>query len=257
MKVSVVIPAFTDQETIERTVTQLEREPNAIHEVIVVDDGSHPPLRLPGWVIPIRIDREPYQRTAGVARNLGARRATGDTLLFCDASIYFPEDAVASMIQGYEIAKITTPDEIVMLTARYIGLPDGAVWNPCDDFKDQFDAKSIPYNDEFALVNVDHQFAMIYRHDFWKLGGYDTKHFVNWGLECQDLTTRIAQVNGNVSSTVRRIKDNSRLYVVHEYHEGARDEDLREKEFVAKWGEKFSRDLIIKVLRGYVPEQQK
>lgn len=55
MTVSVVIPAFQCQPTLDLTLASLSRQtyPADLLEVIVVDDGSEPPLTLP----PIRPER--------------------------------------------------------------------------------------------------------------------------------------------------------------------------------------------------------
>lgn len=253
MKVSVVIPALTDQETITRTVNYLAREPNAIHEVIVVDDGSDPPLKPPGWVHLIRIDRDPTPRTAGVARNTGARRATGTHLLFCDASVHFPPDAVHSMTNAAAFADIVDGGwSKTMFTARWIGLKKGFRFEVAPE---DYDAAIIELGaqPDLGYINPDHQFSIIRRDWFWRLGGYDEVGLPSWGFDCQDLSLRIWQAGGDISSAVRRFHTNQRLYIVHEHHEHGdedgdfRDTEARDREFIAKWGELFSKDLIKKV----------
>jgi glycosyltransferase involved in cell wall biosynthesis len=97
--VSVVVPAKDSQASLDRLLASLGRQddpvggaPSAL-EVIVVDDGSSPPLVVPDEVTLVRLDASPTF-SAGRARNEGARRASGDVLLFLDADMLLGPAAV-------------------------------------------------------------------------------------------------------------------------------------------------------------------
>lgn len=82
-RVSVVVVHYDQQPQLDRTLAALARQTLAPHEVIVVDDGSPAPPRVPAGVRLLL--QEPGGFRAAAARNRGAREATGDVLCFLDA----------------------------------------------------------------------------------------------------------------------------------------------------------------------------
>ena len=89
LPVSVIMPCWrTPPETLARTLASLEGQtyPRRLFEVVIVDDGSAPPLQLPAPTpLDVRIVRQ-ERRGVGIARarNAGARAAAHDVLLFLD-----------------------------------------------------------------------------------------------------------------------------------------------------------------------------
>jgi glycosyltransferase involved in cell wall biosynthesis len=80
---SVIIPVHNRSDLLGPTLLSLDRQTlaNDRFEVIVVDDGSDPPLA----VGPVRTLRNDVACGAAAARNRGAEQATGRVLLFLDA----------------------------------------------------------------------------------------------------------------------------------------------------------------------------
>ena len=91
LPVSVIIPAFqTSSETVERTLAALEGQtyPPDLFEVVIVDDGSEPPLSRPPTPLDVTVVRQERDGFgAPRARNTGARAAAHDILLFLDADM--------------------------------------------------------------------------------------------------------------------------------------------------------------------------
>ena len=88
MRASVVIPCHrTPPATLEMTLAALEGQtyPRGLFEVILVDDGSDPPLEPPRSTLNVSMERQ-ERRGFGLARarNTGARAASGEILLFLD-----------------------------------------------------------------------------------------------------------------------------------------------------------------------------
>jgi len=91
MKLSVIIPAFNAEDTLAVQLSALSRQSwSSTWEVIVADNGSTDDTRcvarefekaLPG----LRIIDASDKRGAGHARNMAAKEAIGDALVFCDA----------------------------------------------------------------------------------------------------------------------------------------------------------------------------
>lgn len=91
LPVSVIMPCHqTAARTLARTLAALERQtyPRNLFEVVLVDDGSTPPLERPATPLRIQLVRQ-QRRGFGLARarNTGARAAAHDILLFLDSDV--------------------------------------------------------------------------------------------------------------------------------------------------------------------------
>jgi GT2 family glycosyltransferase len=102
LSVSVVIPAYGNQEKLDLTLASLAAQtyPSRLLEVVVVDDGSAPPLELPE-IVP---ERTRLIRTGGDgwgrahACRTGSLAADGDVVHWLDADlIAFPEHVEAQL----------------------------------------------------------------------------------------------------------------------------------------------------------------
>ncbi len=97
LPVSVIIPYYqTPVEILERTLAALEGQiyPRDLFEVLIIDDGSQPPLASPpSTALDIRVVR---QERCGFglarARNTGARAASHNILLFLDSDMLAEAD---------------------------------------------------------------------------------------------------------------------------------------------------------------------
>lgn len=85
--VSVIIPVYNDHERLRSCVDGLVRQtyPHDQFEVIVVDNGSMPPIA--GWLagLPVKVLVENAVRSSYAARNHGLRHAQGDVIALLDA----------------------------------------------------------------------------------------------------------------------------------------------------------------------------
>jgi hypothetical protein len=100
--VSVVIPVRNRAYCIGPVLDALHQQTDGgALEVIVVDDASTDATREVVAAHPIRpqLVALPRNRGAGAARNVGAARASGETLLFLDADMVLPPDAVAQVAE--------------------------------------------------------------------------------------------------------------------------------------------------------------
>ena len=100
LPVSVVIPSWqTPPETLAMTLAALEGQtcPRELFEVVIVDDGSEPPLRPPPTPLDVKVVRQ-ERRGFGLARarNTGARAAAHDVLLFLDSDILVERNWIAA-----------------------------------------------------------------------------------------------------------------------------------------------------------------
>jgi glycosyltransferase involved in cell wall biosynthesis len=104
-QVSVVIPAFNEQEAIADVVSRV-RGRGAWREVLVVDDGSTDLTGERAAQAGARVIRHPYNKGNGAAVKSGIRKATGEFVLIIDGDgQHRPEDArrLASRLGEYDL----------------------------------------------------------------------------------------------------------------------------------------------------------
>lgn len=91
--VSVIVPAFNEEESITDLVTAL-RAHDRWHEIIVIDDGSRDATAERAAAAGARVVRHPYNKGNGAAVKTGIRNATGEYVLIVDGDgQHRPEDA--------------------------------------------------------------------------------------------------------------------------------------------------------------------
>lgn len=83
MRVSVVIGAYNRQGGLVRALQSVKVQTRPPDEIIVVDDGSYPPIELDDWP-DVRLIRHVRNLGAAAARNTGVRAATGELVAFLD-----------------------------------------------------------------------------------------------------------------------------------------------------------------------------
>ncbi|QFY06732.1 glycosyltransferase [Nonomuraea phyllanthi] len=106
LTVSVVVPAYGGQDKLDLVLAGLAGQtyPAELTEVIVVDNGSTPPLRLPE-VRPGRtrliVCAEPGR---AVARNAGLAEATGDVIHWLDSDVVLTPGAIEAHMRWHHAA---------------------------------------------------------------------------------------------------------------------------------------------------------
>jgi glycosyltransferase involved in cell wall biosynthesis len=108
LTVSVVIPAFGGQETLDLTLAGLAAQtyPGPLLEVVVVDDGSAPPLRLPELSPEnsriVRSGPEGWGSAHAVHRGVAA--ASGDVILRLDADMIPYREHIEAQMRWHHVA---------------------------------------------------------------------------------------------------------------------------------------------------------
>ncbi|MEV0969772.1 glycosyltransferase [Microtetraspora glauca] len=157
LSVSVVIPARNCQEELDLTLAALAAQsyPDHLLEVIAVDDGSGPPLRLPR-IAPSRTRVVPARPGGwGIAWALqtGTALAEGDVVHRVDADILPYRDHVESHMRWHHLA-----DYLVVLGTLRFADVTGGLPSP-SDVRNAVDAR-----DEDALFDLPSSAA----HDWWE-----------------------------------------------------------------------------------------
>lgn len=91
-RVSAVVPTFNEERYLPVVLESLAAQTHPVHEVIVADAGSTDRTAELARAAGARIVEGGLP---GAGRNAGARAATGDWLLFLDADVRLPADALA------------------------------------------------------------------------------------------------------------------------------------------------------------------
>jgi GT2 family glycosyltransferase len=94
MRISVIIPAYNNAAGLPECLDAITRSTGPEDEVIVVDDASTDDTPAAAARSGVRVYRAERNSGAGAARNLGARHATGDVLLFIDSDVLVEPDTI-------------------------------------------------------------------------------------------------------------------------------------------------------------------
>lgn len=162
MKLSIVIPVLNSHEVLRRQLLHFSRMGlTSDTEIIVVDDGSDPPL-VNTSDMPVHIHRTNDKRpwTWALARNAGARIATGEYLLMFDVDHIVPAPAIR-FLRAFTGLKVQFVREFGVLDENGILTQDRAV---LADY-------GLPPERGLRLGPLPNNFC-ISRDLFWDLGGY-------------------------------------------------------------------------------------
>lgn len=217
LRLAVVIPYFEAREPLELTLQALAAQtyPGVLTEVIVADDGSEPPLRLPHrhLGLDVRVVRQQRQGFgAGRARNLGASATTADILVFLDADM-IPEPshlaaharwhhaceqaAVIGVRRHVDASGITA--EAIGAAARsgdlapvFAGVPE-QVPQWLEGHFQRTDELTSDHDDLFRAVTSGN--LSVGAEYFRQVGGFDSS-FDSWGGEDTELGYRLFVAGG-------------------------------------------------------------
>ena len=220
LPVSVILPCYLEQRKLDRLLAGLERQtyPRDLFDVIVVDDGSQPPLEVPGSIpLDVKVVRQERRSFGGErARNTGLRAAAHDVLLFLDGDM-LPEagwlaaharwhHAAGDLltlgpragIEVYDLDAQAIRERPGTLRELFTGRrsdPEAWVQNHLDRTRDLTSR-----DDDLFLVMVGANFG-IGRALYELTGGID-ESFTGWGLADTELAWRV-YTRGGVLVPVR------------------------------------------------------
>ena len=95
--ISVIVPVYNGEQYIHDCLESLFKQTHQAKEIIIVDDGStdNTSSLILSPAILIKTDG---RLGAGAARNLGAKKSTGDFLLFTDVDVITPSNWIEKTI---------------------------------------------------------------------------------------------------------------------------------------------------------------
>ena len=124
LDLTIIIPTFNRNQNVAECVLALDHNDA---EIVVVDDGSTPPVTLPGNV---RVVRHERNKGRAAALNTGLKAATNDLVLLIDDDIFAAPGMVRRLVEEYTAAQnpklalvgrvVWDPDLPATLTMRWL-----------------------------------------------------------------------------------------------------------------------------------------
>lgn len=181
MKLSVIITVYNEEKYIEKCLTSLVEQSLQDSEIIVVDDGSNDNSKLKTQNVKLqlkiknlRIITQEHQGLAA-ARNLGAKEARGDILVFLDGDMYFEKNFLRDLIKPIVLGQTKG----TFSTEEYIANWDN-VWSRCWNYnwnlkdKRRVDPKRGDQRREFRAI---------LKKEYFKAGGLNSLGYTDaWSL---------------------------------------------------------------------------
>lgn len=188
MKLSIVIPAFNEASYLPRSLSSLRQSELFLTdrttdstEVIVVDNGSADATARVAQEFDVSVLSE-KRRGIAIARNTGARAASGDILIFLDADYRVLPSFLARIAQAYKF------DQELPAAGVRVALEPGEI-DPI--------TRGLGYATLAAvrmLWNMSFGVAAFRRGCFDALGGYDETVY---GVEDLDILERLRKSHGS------------------------------------------------------------
>src|SRR5262249_46987119 len=100
-KISVVMPVYNAEATLEECLTKLGQSTFEDFEVVVIDDGSTDRTKEILSQFPVRVVPSSGRVGPAAARNLGAQGAAGDFLFFVDSDVMVRRAPLALRAEGF------------------------------------------------------------------------------------------------------------------------------------------------------------
>lgn len=107
-RVSVVIPVYNAEATLQRALDSVRAQTHPAFEVICVDDGSRDGSvtlargYAAGSAFALQVIEQPRNAGAAAARNRGVEQATGDVIAFLDADDVWSPDKLARQLDAMQ-----------------------------------------------------------------------------------------------------------------------------------------------------------
>ena len=105
MKISLIIPTYNEEKVIDLCLESLAKQTYSDFEIILIDDGSvdNSKVKIQKAKLQFKNQKlillEQNHGGPGIARNLGAKKAAGEILVFVDADMTFAKDFLKKLVQ--------------------------------------------------------------------------------------------------------------------------------------------------------------
>ena len=180
-EISVIVPVYKAESTIERCVGSLRKQTFSDIEIILIDDGSPDNA---GSMCDAFAKEDPrirviHQKNGGVsaARNAGLDAATGKYLMFCDSDDYVAPEWCQWMYEAME------PGNIHMAVCTVAAVCDGNMLQTAQVLPKRF-IDSSEFLDMVPCVRINELWNKVFRTEVVKRYGL---HFDSRLSRCEDV----------------------------------------------------------------------
>lgn len=180
MRVSIIIPTYNEEKVIGKCLTSLSEQSYKDIEVIVVDDGSTDDTRkvlktIHYSLFTVYLLRQKHLGP-GEARNLGAKQASGEILVFADADMTFARDFIEELVAPI----INGTSKGTFSKNEYVSNPDN-VWSVCWGINEGWE-RGKRHSSNYP--NVQKVFRAILKGEFDRVGGFSSGGYYtdDWSL---------------------------------------------------------------------------
>ncbi len=173
--ISIIIPTYNEQETIGNCLSSLRGQSYEEVEIIVVDDGSVDNTKSIVKKLNVKLLSQNHQGP-GTARNLGAKYAKGEILVFVDADMTFEKNFIRDLVKPIDEKKTVGTFSKNELLANYEN-----IWAKCWSINRNWKGKRLIAKNS---PNTSPVFRAIKKHSFEKVKGFDTtgEYTDDWSL---------------------------------------------------------------------------
>ncbi|MBI2559339.1 glycosyltransferase family 2 protein [Candidatus Woesearchaeota archaeon] len=172
MKLSVIVPVYNGEATIEKCLNHIFNSDYKNFEVVVIDDASTDSTVEKIKKFNCRIIRLDRNRGVANARNAGAKHAKSNILVFVDSDLYVHKDTFSKMVEIYK----SNPD------MRVIGAVNSGKYNT-KKFGTKFLSLKLSYDYKWKKGEKYRKFSsfqseccLIEKKIFEGVGGFNSKY---------------------------------------------------------------------------------
>ncbi len=178
--ISIIIPAFNEEKVLKDCLSSLSDQSYKPIEVIIVDDGSTDNSieiikSIHNSQLKIHLFRQKHQGP-GPARNLGAKKARGEILVFVDCDMTFDKDFVRDLVKP-----IADGITVGTFSKNEMNANVDNVWSTCWNINRGWPQDRLIPPDYPPTAPV---FRAILKKEFDKVGGFDAtgEYTDDWSL---------------------------------------------------------------------------
>lgn len=178
MKVTIIITVYNEEKYIEKCLNSLKKQTFNNWEIIIVDDGSKDNTKNLIKKLKFKNLKYLYQKHLGLAtaRNLGAKKAKGEILVFLDGDMFFSKNFLKILIEP--ILKHKTKG--TYSTQEYVANWEDNIWARCWNYNWRLPGKK---RVDPGRKDQAKEFRAILRKEFYKVKGLDSVGYTDaWTL---------------------------------------------------------------------------
>ncbi|OGD69864.1 hypothetical protein A3D09_02335 [Candidatus Collierbacteria bacterium RIFCSPHIGHO2_02_FULL_49_10] len=168
--ISVIIPVYNEENSITACLTTLFNQTQKAAEIIIVNDGSTDSTVFLVKEFPVKVLSQAH-KGPGAARNLGAKQAIGEILVFVDADMTFDENFLKELVAPILSGKTKG----VFNTSEYVSNFDN-VWAKCWNFNQNL-YTNLRLNPKSREESED--FRAITKSEFDRVGGFSLTGYMD------------------------------------------------------------------------------